>query len=137
MRPKKSVFEYTAIVRRVYDGDTMYLDIDKGLGDWRMNEPIRLYGCNTPELRGKEREAGIISRDRVKELLPVGEEVTIHTFPDKGGRHHHAGRPKDRKGKYGRYLARIWVDALGDEPLDKYLIREGLGVEEYYGKKLD
>lgn len=106
-------YTYRAVVRSIYDGDTMRIDIDLGCSIWLRNEPIRLFGIDTPELRGDERPAGLIARDRLREKLPDGSEIVIETF-------------KDRKGKYGRYLGRIW---LGDLCINDWLISEGLAVE--------
>jgi len=47
-------------------------------------------------MKGEERVAGKASRDYLREQI-LGKEVFIHTF-------------KDRRGKYGRYLAEIWLE---------------------------
>ena len=57
-------------------------------------EKLRLHRINASELRGKERPKGILSRDFLREKID-GKEITIETI-------------KDKKGKYGRYLAEIW-----------------------------
>jgi len=59
-------------VRRVrvisnYDGDTIRADIDLGFGQWSHNQTFRLYGINTPELRGgtaETKQAGRDAKDR-------------------------------------------------------------------------
>lgn len=61
-------------------------------------QKVRLLGINTPEVRGKERELGLISRDRLRELID-GKDVIIVTHKDKGG-------------KYGRLLATIYLDGV-------------------------
>lgn len=90
---------YKAIVADVYDGDSLTVDLDFGFEHWRKNMKLRLYGIDTPELRGDERAAGIAVRDYVRSLIPVGTPIVLNTF-------------KDRTGKYGRYLARVWIDDL-------------------------
>ncbi len=89
------LYTYRGVVVSVYDGDTVRADIDLGLYTWIKKEKIRLARINAPELRGAEREAGLRSRDFLRELL-LGKEVILKTL-------------KDRKGKYGRYLAEIWL----------------------------
>jgi micrococcal nuclease len=61
-----------------------------------MDEPIRLFGINAPELKGPERPKGLKSRDRLRELLN-GKEIFVETI-------------KDTKGKFGRYLGKIWIE---------------------------
>ncbi len=48
-----------------------------------------------PELKGTERTKGLKSRDHLRSLI-LDKEVFIETI-------------KDKKGKYGRYLAEIWL----------------------------
>lgn len=56
-------FTYRAIVRWIYGGDTIRVDLDLGLGTWVRNEPLRLDGIDAPEVRGPERERGRLSKD--------------------------------------------------------------------------
>ncbi len=94
------LYYYRAKVQSVYDGDTCTLNIDLGMGTWLHHEKIRLARINTPELRGDERTAGLLARDFVRNLLmpnnEPGKEIWIST-------------EKDKKGKYGRYIADIWI----------------------------
>ena len=99
MEPK---FEYKAKVLRVVDGDTIDLDIDLGFNA-HLKERVRLLGVDTPETFGvrkdsEEYKAGMLAKARVEEkLMPITQNdfVIVET-------------QKDKKGKYGRYLARIW-----------------------------
>ena len=50
------MYEYRAFVRKVYDGDTITVDIDLGFEVMLKNQKLRLYGINTPEVRGESRE---------------------------------------------------------------------------------
>jgi len=99
---------YKATCVYVYDGDSVTLDIQLGF-DITMREKIRLLGINTPEVRGKERLDGLISRDRLRELID-GKDVIIVTHKDKGG-------------KYGRLLATIYLDGVD---INQQLVDEGL-----------
>jgi micrococcal nuclease len=89
------LFQYKAFVTAVYDGDTCTVDIDLGLHVWIKNEKIRLCRINAPELRGKERNQGLLSRDFLRSLI-LNKEITLRTI-------------KDAREKYGRYLGEIWV----------------------------
>jgi micrococcal nuclease len=108
------MYEYRAKIVKVYDGDTVTAVVDLGF-NVSVTEKIRLYGLDTPEIRGEERADGLISRDRLRERI-LDQEVTIKTF-------------KDKKGKYGRYIAEIF---LGDENINEWLITEGLAERKDY-----
>ena len=95
-----NLYLYKAKIISVYDGDTCRADIDLGLHTWIRNEKLRLLRINAPELRGKERQAGLSARDFLRDII-LKKEVIIQT-------------KKDRKGKYGRYLAEIWVEQEKD-----------------------
>lgn len=105
-------YSYKAIVVSVYDGDSLTLDIDLGLGVWKKKQKIRLMGINTPEIRAEERELGLVSKARVIDLV-LNKEVIVQT---------------EKTGKYGRWLGTIWF--LSDDGewqnLNNLLISEGL-----------
>jgi len=87
-----NLYYYKALVTSVYDGDSITCDLDLGLNVWLKNQKIRLSGIDTPEIRGEERELGLISKARVEELI-LNKEVIISTH---------------KTGKYGRWLGVIW-----------------------------
>ena len=95
----------------MYDGDTITVDIDLGFNIWWREVSLRLYGIDTPEIRGEERESGLLSRQFVLDRLPIGCEVVIETF-------------KDKKEKYGRYLANVFYD--GGKNLNLELLQNNL-----------
>jgi len=105
-------YSYKAIVVSVYDGDSLTLDIDLGLGVWKKGQKIRLLGIDTPEMRGEEREEGLVSKARVVDLV-LNKEVVVQT---------------EKTGKYGRWLGIIWF--LSDDGewrnLNNLLVSEGL-----------
>jgi micrococcal nuclease len=112
---------YKAKVLEVYDGDTVRLEIDLGFGmTWRGSDgrgvQIRLFGLNTPEVRGSEREQGLISRDRLREQI-LDKYITLKTI-------------RDKTGKYGRYLG-ILLKEDGTN-LNEWLISEGLAERREY-----
>ena len=105
-------YRYKAIITDVYDGDSVTADIDLGFGIWMRNQKLRLYGIDTPELRGAEREEGLKVRDYVTDLI-LGQEVIIESA-------------KDKSGKYGRWLATIWIQGVN---LNEKLLNEGKAKE--------
>jgi len=108
------MYEYRAKILEVYDGDTVTAEIDLGF-KIKFVEKIRLYGINTPEVRGKEREDGLVSRDALRDRI-LGEYVTIKT-------------QRDKKGKYGRYIGEIFI---GEENINDWLVTEGLAEYRDY-----
>ena len=114
------LYHYRALVKSVYDGDTCTVDIDLGLGTWIRGEKLRLYRINAPEVRGVDRPQGLISRDFLRSKI-MGKQVILQTV-------------KDKKGKYGRYLADIW---LKDESgswinINDLLVRQGYAEYKDY-----
>lgn len=107
----------------VYDGDTMTVSfIFRGK---IYQTKVRLYGVDTPELRPrlnvqdrkKEIAKANIAKDFVREKCQ--NRIVLAEFIDK-------------KEKFGRHLANIFVD---DDNLSQLLIQKGLGKEYYGGKK--
>ena len=109
-------YYYKAFVTKVYDGDTVTLDIDLGLNVFKKNQKVRLLGINTPEIRGEERKMGLISKDRLSNMI-LNKEIVIQTHYDKSG-------------KYGRWLAIVWFFDESWINVNDLLISEGL-AEEY------
>ena len=115
------LYHYRAVVLDAYDGDTLTVKLDLGLKMFHITK-VRLYGVDTPELRGAERQAGLDARNVVHELVK-GREVLVRTH-------------KDRKGKYGRYLAEIIFehpDLDGPTNLSDYLVAHGHARRVDYG----
>jgi endonuclease YncB( thermonuclease family) len=117
---KEELYNYEAVVKSVYDGDTCTVDIDLGLGTWVHGEKLRLYRINAPEMRGSEKEKGTKSRDFLRSKID-GKEIVIKTV-------------KDKKGKYGRYLADIFL--ASDEGkwinINDLMVAEGFAVYKDY-----
>jgi endonuclease YncB( thermonuclease family) len=116
------LWHYRAFICRIIDGDTVVALIDKGFGNMQI-EKLRLAGIDTPELRPRkgtpeEREAEKVearkAKERVKELLEH-REVVIRTA---------------KTGKFGRFLAHIYLPENKDKTINDLLLEEGL-AEEY------
>ena len=110
------MYEYKAIITDVYDGDTFDFAVDLGFSI-TVKEKIRLYGINTPEIKGVEKVKGNEVKEYVEGLI-LGSEVFIQVY---------------KKGKYGRYVADVWIDEKGngkfETNLTDLLLEKGYGVE--------
>lgn len=108
------LYVYRADVLDVYDADTLTLLVDLGF-DIHMRQKVRLFGIDAWEVRGSERPKGLAARNRVRELLSEGT-VLFRSIKD-GSR---------ITGKYGRYLAVIYVRQGGAYiNLNDLLVEEG------------
>lgn len=100
---------YNAEVVKIVDGDTLDLRVDLGF-HVTVTERFRLTDVDAWEVRGEERERGLVAKAFVEEFCPVGSPVIINT-------------DKDRQGKYGRWLARIFTTE--GECLNVALVEKG------------
>jgi micrococcal nuclease len=115
---------YRAVTVSVYDGDTITADVDLGLGVWVHGQKLRLYGINAPEVRGEERVEGLASRDALRAMLPTGKSIVIAT-------------KRDKKGKYGRWLAEVYYTTYQNPggPMmsaNEALVKRGLAKRATY-----
>lgn len=117
-------YQYNAEIIRCVDGDTVDAWIDVGF-DMRIKQRLRLHGIDTPETRTKdpiEKKVGLMAKARVQELLEVGKTYPIWTV---------------EKGKFGRYLARIYLDEARNQCVNDMLIEENLALIYFGGSKAD
>lgn len=97
-----SLYNYKAIITRAIDGDTVVADIDLGFGVWLRDQHLRLNGFDAPELYSRseaERAHAKIARDVLRSLVDTDAQVFVRTY-------------KDKKEKYGRWLADIDVGGV-------------------------
>jgi micrococcal nuclease len=106
------MYTYKATVNSIYDGDTIRVDIDLGFGVIFRDQSLRLLGIDTPEVRGEERLHGLISKAFVVQRIPVGSVIKIVT-------------QKDRKEKFGRYLATVYYGEESNN-LNEELLNSGM-----------
>ena len=122
------MYMYKCKILRIVDGDTVDVDIDLGFGMWMHRERVRMMGIDTPESRTRDLEEkafGLASKERLKELLPIGSIQILKTEIDKSG--------EDAKGKFGRILGDFLIEG---ERASEILINEGHAVA-YHGQSND
>lgn len=108
---------YTALVIKVVDGDTVVV-VDLGFRI-KSEMRVRLYGIDTPEINSSvesERLAANTAKVKVQSMI-LGQEVYIETF---------------KVDKYGRYLAKIFLDSVDGITLNDVLVEHGL-AKPYFG----
>ena len=113
------MYEYSAKVDRVVDGDTVDLHVDLGFGI-TIKERFRLYGINAPETRTRDQDEKIRGMEAKKWLadkLHNSNNLRIRTV-------------KDKKGKFGRYLCTLILhDQDGGIDLNKEMVELKLAKE--------
>lgn len=95
------LYHYKATVLHVVDGDTVDLMVSLGF-EMTYKARFRLVGINTPESYGPDAcDAGRAAKQFLIDTLKEGSTVVVKTS-------------KDKKEKYGRFLAEVFmVDAKG------------------------
>jgi len=119
-------YTYRAQLIRVIDGDTVEMAIDMGFKRYS-HEILRLAGINAPEVVGEGRAAGLRATDALANKLRGRVDIAL------GMPALHKDPPpelivetfKDRKEKYGRYLAVIWADG---QNINDWLVEQGHAV---------
>ena len=118
-------YQFPVVVTRIVDGDTVDARIDMGF-KIVYEERIRLLGLDTPEsftTNKKEKILGLAAKYRIKELI-----ASANALPKKRGKKDVVLKTsKHGKGKFGRILGEIWINAnTGDGiNVNEQLIEEG------------
>ena len=117
---KARFYHYEIEITSVYDGDTVTADIHVGFGITLVGQKLRLYGINTPEVRGPEKPDGIITRDEVRTKI-LGQTLIMDSHGDS-------------KGKYGRWLATLWLEEENGSwtNINDWIVTSGLGKPATY-----
>lgn len=109
------LYHYKAVLDRVVDADTIDVVIKLGFEiDYKTR--LRLNGINAPEVSTPE---GKLAKSWLTAQLPVGTELEIKTYKDKGD-------------KFGRFLADVLV--LGTN-MNEELVKQGHAVLYDGGKR--
>jgi len=114
------MYEYKAFVVKVYDGDTITVNIDLGFGFSWNKVKIRLYGIDAPEMHKGTLEtmfAGERSRDMLAELV-LGQQVIIRTH-------------KDKQEKYGRWLGEVWLLDGTQRNVNQWMVDNGYAKKAF------
>lgn len=111
MDGRDRLYWYRALVVGVVDGDTIDISIDLGLRVSIMTR-VRLHGINAPEMHGASLEAAKRSTKYLVDTI-LAKQILVNTI-------------KDRGDKYGRLLAKVWLD---DRFINREMIEHGFAVE--------
>jgi endonuclease YncB( thermonuclease family) len=115
-------YKYRAHYVSNYDGDTIRFDIDLGFGILAKKQIFRLLGVNCPEIQGENAMKGKLARDYVETVLSTAAEIIVQS-------------ERDRKEKYGRWLATVYYREAGSELftlLNQELVLKGMAVVAIY-----
>lgn len=119
------MYEYTAKIGRVVDGDTIDLEwVDLGFSTFVHNMRIRINGIDAAEARTSnltEKSWGIAAMNHLIEVFAGVETVRLKTF-------------KDKTGKYGRMLGTIWVN---DVNINDALLEQHFAIPYDGGNRSD
>lgn len=103
-------YKYEAFCKRVIDGDTIEIIIRLGF-NITVEQTIRLYGINAPEIKGKTKEKGIIAKTWLINTISL-KQIIVETFKDTE--------------KYGRYLGIVYINNTN---INQEMIKQGYAVE--------
>ena len=103
-------------VLAVYHADTITVMVDLGF-KISVKMKLRLARINAWEVRGEEKERGLLAKAFLKnQIYTFSEYIRIETF-------------KDATGKYGRMLAELYVR---DRNINDLLVEKGHGKYQDY-----
>ncbi|MFH1640968.1 MAG: DUF1016 N-terminal domain-containing protein, partial [Candidatus Omnitrophota bacterium] len=95
----KELYTYKALVERVVDGDTLWLNIDVGFSCWS-RQKVRLRGIDCPEIDTKK---GQEAKEFVEARLKLVPFVVVKTY---------------KSDKYDRYLTDVFYLPKEENPLN-------------------
>ncbi len=117
------MYQYSCIIRKVVDGDTVDVDIDLGFGMVYKKQRVRMMGIDTPESRTRDLEEkfyGLESKKFLKTLLK-DQKVQLQSHD---------------KGKFGRILGELYIYGNFDRSVNKMMI-DNFHAVPYYGDSKD
>lgn len=112
-----TVYQYSAEVIRIIDGDTIQARVDLGMRIVR-EVRLRFKDIDAPEMNT---QAGKDSKEALTNLIPVGSAIVVKTFLDPG--------------IYDRYTATVYFEtSKGQVNVNDWLVNEGYAkVSNYKG----
>jgi len=98
------IYWYKAKAIRIVDGDTVDFEVDLGMNIFAVKR-VRVYGINCPEIHGVRLEdteyaEGMKAKDAVVKLLLDSNKDPVQCY---------LKTHRDKTGKYGRFLAEIYI----------------------------
>ena len=117
------MYQYSAKLKRVVDGDTVDAYIDLGF-KVHVDKRIRFQGIDTPESRTRdltEKRYGLGAKYRLIEMLEENDNAFIVK--------------SHGTGKYGRVLGELFHHPEDDYSINQMLIDEGHAVSYFGGSK--
>ena len=116
------MYEYTATIVKIIDGDSLRVDLDLGFKIQLSNATLRLHGIDTPESRQRrrleERKLGIKAKEFLVNILEGNKDNLIMKATERG--------------KFGRILAEIFIDSTDNPSVNQLLIEADL-ARPYFG----
>ncbi len=110
---KPSAYKFVVLNYRVIDGDTIDATVDLGFHITKTDR-FRFLGMDAPEINHeKTRQAGQKAKQFVIKKLATAKVIEIETF---------------KQGKFGRYLATIWLDQNYNKSLNQLLLDRNLAI---------
>lgn len=111
-----------AVVTDVHDGDTITVEMTYSIN-------VRLIDCWAPEIKGKEKELGVKSKDHLNSLVKKGDKVLVEVPLT-----NHLSSSLS----LGRVLARVYKDVDGDgknDDLSTVMVNDGFATKNKSQKK--
>jgi micrococcal nuclease len=99
--PMEPTYLYRAKVLKVFNGDTVDMDIDLGFYVQMKAQRIRLLGVDAPEPEGETQAAGEAAAAYLRDLIE-GKTVIVRTI--------HGEDDPDRTESFGRWFGQIYLD---------------------------
>ena len=100
---------------RVIDGDTIDADIVLGCNIILKSQRIRFAEINAPEIKGDEKEQGLVSKNFLEDTLNSPIYIYI---------------PENKRGKFGRWIAYIYSNS--NISINQMMIEGGYAVLQDY-----
>jgi endonuclease YncB( thermonuclease family) len=108
------------VVKRVYDGDTFFVDIVNYPDLVGKDIAVRIYGIDTAEMRGGTPEIKAkakLAKEYLKMILRNAKNIELRNV---------------KRGKYFRIVADVYADGNN---VAEMMLKAGMAVRYYGGKK--
>ena len=118
------LYNYIAVVKNVFDGDAITVDLDLGFGVTLVDRRLRLRGVDAPKMKTEdpnEKKRAYETRDFVKKkVAEVENTIYIRTY---------------KSGKFGKFISDVWLNKKDAEEgkfettLNSLLLKNNLAIE--------